>query len=208
MEQSKPLEEIDVWEHPPKSGIVLSEERNKKFFEENQTDSLLRTLFKISEHGMMRKSKNNSGLLQEISFVAIEEPRVKLYMPIEESHLLPMNYIDVTRTTQTSLDVLSEKILMITRTWIEKELPDAWTGSRKIYFVEWKATCRINMVQRRLRRGNRQLRDPTVYGQICGSICLMQRNTKRRKSGLSRNQCSRMPDNYVVSSFWTRWWRI
>ena len=37
------------------------------------------------------------------------EPRVKLYMPKEESFPIPMKYIDVTRTTHTSLDVLLEK---------------------------------------------------------------------------------------------------
>ena len=34
-EQSKPLQEINVWDRPPQSGIVQNEERNKKFFEEN-----------------------------------------------------------------------------------------------------------------------------------------------------------------------------
>ena len=33
------------------------------------------------------------------------EPRVKLYMPQEETFLVPMKYIAVTRTTYTSLDV-------------------------------------------------------------------------------------------------------
>ena len=37
------------------------------------------------------------------------EPRVKLYMPKEESFPIPLKYIDVTRTTHTSLDVLLEK---------------------------------------------------------------------------------------------------
>ena len=50
MEQSKFLEEIDVWSHPLESGIVLNEERNKKFFEENQTDSLLQPQFKMTLH--------------------------------------------------------------------------------------------------------------------------------------------------------------
>ena len=44
------------------------------------------------------------------------EPRVKLYMPKEESFPVPLKYIDVTRTTHTSLHVLLEKILMITGT--------------------------------------------------------------------------------------------
>ena len=37
------------------------------------------------------------------------EPRVKLYMPKEESFPFPLKYIDVTRTTHTSLDVWLEK---------------------------------------------------------------------------------------------------
>ena len=36
-------------------------------------------------------------------------PRVKVYVPTEESFLIPIKYIDVTRTTCTSLDVFLEK---------------------------------------------------------------------------------------------------
>ena len=36
-------------------------------------------------------------------------PRVKLYVPKEETLPIQMKYIDVTRTTHTSLDVLLEK---------------------------------------------------------------------------------------------------
>ena len=56
---------------PPQSGIVQNEERNKKFFEENQTDSLLQPHIKMTQHGMMRKLKMTSGLLRETSFIAI-----------------------------------------------------------------------------------------------------------------------------------------
>ena len=38
------------------------------------------------------------------------EPNVKLYVPREESFLNPLKYIDVTRNTHTSLDVLMENI--------------------------------------------------------------------------------------------------
>ena len=49
------------------------------------------------------------------------ELRVKLYMPKEESFLLPLKYINVTRNAHTSLDVLLEKILKIAGTWMEKQ---------------------------------------------------------------------------------------
>ena len=51
MEQSKSLEEIDVWEHPPQSGIAQTEEKNKIFFEENQNDKTLRRLHLPSTRG-------------------------------------------------------------------------------------------------------------------------------------------------------------
>ena len=57
------------------------------------------------------------------------EPRVKLYVPREESFPIPLKYIDVTRTKYTSLDVLLEK--NIEDYWNvdeEKELSDAWTS--------------------------------------------------------------------------------
>ena len=44
----------------------MNEERNKKFFEVNHTDSLLQPQFKMTQHGMMRKPKMTSGLLREI----------------------------------------------------------------------------------------------------------------------------------------------
>ena len=43
----------------PETIIILNEERNKKFFEENQTDSLLQLLFMMTQHGTMRKPKNH-----------------------------------------------------------------------------------------------------------------------------------------------------
>ena len=36
-------------------------------------------------------------------------PRVKLYVPREESFPIPLKYIDVTRNTSTSPDVMLEK---------------------------------------------------------------------------------------------------
>ena len=82
-----------------KQGSSLNEERNRKLFEENQTNSLLQPLFKMTLHGIMRQLKMISGLLREISFIAIT--LVELYMPREESFLIPLKYVDITRTTRT-----------------------------------------------------------------------------------------------------------
>ena len=120
------------------------------------------------------------------------EPRVKLYMPKEESFPIPLKYIDVTVTTHTSLDVLLEK--HIDDYWNVdgvRELSDAWTGFTRFIFIERKATWRIFMVRERLTRKQ------TTYGHMCGSICLMQRKVKQSKNGLSRNRSSIMPEDFT-----------
>ena len=93
-------------------------------------DSLLQPLFKMTQHGKMRKLKNNFlSITGDFIYRHHVEPRVKLHMPQEESFPIPMRYIDVTRTTDTSLDVLLEK--NIDDYWNvdgERELPDSWTG--------------------------------------------------------------------------------
>ena len=56
-------------------------------------------------------------------------PRVKLYVPREETFPIPTKYIDVTRTTHTSFDVMLEK--QIEDYWNvdgERVLSEAWTG--------------------------------------------------------------------------------
>ena len=57
------------------------------------------------------------------------ELRVKLYVPREESFPIPLKYIDVTRTTDTSLDVTLEN--SIDDYWNvdgHRDLSDTWTG--------------------------------------------------------------------------------
>ena len=39
----------------------------------------------------------------------LTEPRVKLYVPREASFPIPLKYIDATRATRTSVDIMLEK---------------------------------------------------------------------------------------------------
>ena len=93
------------------------------------------------------------------------EPRVKLYMPQEESFPIPLQYIDVTRTTYTSLDVLLEE--HIDDYWNvdeDRELSDAWTGFTRFYCKKGHLTD-IHGLGGDL-RGNKRRQDPTMHGQI------------------------------------------
>ena len=72
--------------------------------EDNQTDSILQTIWDDAE------AKNDFwSITGDFIYRHHVEPSVKLCMPKEESFLIPMKYVDVTRTTHTSLDVLLEK---------------------------------------------------------------------------------------------------
>ena len=67
------------------------------------------------------------------------EPRVKLYSPREESFLVPLKYIDVSRTTHTNLDVKQEK--RIDDYWNidgSRDLSDPWTGFKQFTLLEEK----------------------------------------------------------------------
>ena len=57
------------------------------------------------------------------------EPRVKLYSPREELFPIPLKYIDVSRTTQTNMDVMLER--RIDDDWNidgSREMSDSWKG--------------------------------------------------------------------------------
>ena len=101
--------------------IVLNEERNKKFFEDSDELS--------SPTPLQDDSTRDDAVTGDFIYRHHVEPSVKLYMPREESKPIPLKYIDVARTTQTSQDVLLEK--NIDDDWDvdgERELSDAWTG--------------------------------------------------------------------------------
>ena len=68
------------------------------------------------------------------------EPRVKLYSPREESFTIPLKYIDVSRTTHTSLDVKQES--RIDDNWNidgSRGLSDSWTSFTQFTLLEEKA---------------------------------------------------------------------
>ena len=72
------------------------------------------------------------------------EPRVKLYSPREKPILVPLKYIDVTRTTHTNLDVKEEK--RIDDYWNidgSRDLSDPWTGFTQ--FIYWKKNLQTDI---------------------------------------------------------------
>ena len=121
MEQSKLLKEIDAWDHPLYLGI-LNEERNKKFFEENQRDSLLQPLFKMTQPVVMRKSKKISGRSQEILFIVIKWNSESNCTCRKKNHFLfHWNTSTLPEPFIRHWMYCWTNTLMITGTWMEKE---------------------------------------------------------------------------------------
>ena len=107
--------------------------------EENQTGSLLKTPFQDDSTLDAVEAKNHFWTITR-DFICRHhvEPRVKLYVPKEEPLLSPMKYIDDTRKTHTSLDVISDasKRKEEQKWVIEKPKLDNARRLRGIFFIE------------------------------------------------------------------------
>ena len=68
------------------------------------------------------------------------EPRVKLYVPREESFRILLKYIDVTRNTHASSDVFFGQIDDYWNVDGEKELSDAWAGFSRFVLLKERPT--------------------------------------------------------------------
>ena len=67
------------------------------------------------------------------------EFRIQLYVSKEETFLVPLTHIDVTRSTHTDLDVMQEK--RVEDYWnvvMNRSLSDSWTGFTKILELKEK----------------------------------------------------------------------
>ena len=82
------------------------------------------------------------GPCQETSYTAITlNPESKLYSPRDESFPVPLQYIDVSRTIHTNLDVKQEK--RIDENWNidgSRDLSDPWTGFTQFTSLEEKTS--------------------------------------------------------------------
>ena len=105
------------------------------------------------------------------------EPRVKLYSPREESFTIPLEYIDVSRTTHTNLDVVQES--RIDDYWNidgSRDLSDPWTGFTQFTLLEDKISRRIHVV-----RG--EINEKAAYIQARSSMArVMEVNGKARQA--------------------------
>ena len=99
------------------------------------------------------------------------EPRVKLYSPREESFHIPLKYIDVSRTTQTNLDVKQEK--RIDDYWnidVSRDLSDPWTGFTQFTLLDEKAPDGYTWSGERLTRKQLTSRPDHLWPELWKSM--------------------------------------
>ena len=200
MEQSTSLEEIGVWnptsirDHPERGEeqeVFRGETDGLSSPTPNQDDST---------RDDAEAPYDFWSIAEDFIYRHHVEPRVKLHMPKEEAFPFPLKDIDVTRNTHTSLDVMQEKILMITRTWMEKgKLSDAWTGFTRFILSNERPLDGYTWSGGTLEQTN-NLKKWQCLARYVEVFVWCSEKAMRSKSGLSRNQNPIIPDNYVVSS--------
>ena len=95
------------------------------------------------------------------------EPRVKLYVPREESFSIPVKFFDVTRNTRTSVDVMLEK--SVDDYWNvdgNRELSDAWTVFTRSTLLSEKPPDGFSWSGRRLTRKQTTSRPDTLWPEM------------------------------------------
>ena len=133
MDESKPLEEIKNWEHPPWYGRDQFKKSHIDFLGESE-GSVTQPHDSLPDAG----EAINDFWSMSGSFIYRDHavPRVKLYSPRE----VPLKYFDVSRTTHTNLDVKQEQ--RIDDYWNidgSRDLSDPWTNFTQSTLLEEKA---------------------------------------------------------------------
>ena len=151
------------------------------------------------------------------------KPRVKLYLPREESFPIPLKYIDVSRTTHSNLDVKQEK--RIDDYWNidgSRDLLDPWTGFTQFTLLEEKPPngyrwcggrltreqltsrpyylCRTRRKWERMQRWSR-----SKSGHMKSSILITRENCEGSISLTRRTRNSKKPSRMLVRNWRHQW---
>ena len=128
------------------------------------------------------------------------EPRLKLYSPREESFLIPLKYIDFSRTTHTNLDVMQEsRIVYYSNIDGPRDLSDPRTGFTRFILLEEKPPDGYMWSgEGRLTRKQLTSRPDHLWPELWTKL---GRNAKLRRSKNApiKNRNSIMPEDYEES---------
>ena len=188
MEKSKPLGENSVWEHSPSPGSDPNEAKNKKFFKEIQMNGILHPILKKTQPVMMMKRKKDFWTIAgDFIYRHHVVRRVKLYVPREETFPIPMKYIDVTRTTCSSLDVtLEENIEDYWNVDGERELSDAWTDITRFILLNERPPDGHTWSGGRLTRKQTTSRPDNVWPDMWTHVSVATKKKAKRRWAIEK----------------------
>ena len=138
------------------------------------------------------------------------ERRVQLYVPKEESFLIPLKYIDVTLATYTNLDVLQEK--RIDDRWnvdANRSLSDSWKGFTKFTLLKEKPPKGYMWSGRRLTKIQATTRPENVWPEVWTKIGKAAQKRKKQEWAIEKlklDDARRLRGIYVL--YWCRRWII
>ena len=115
------------------------------------------------------------------------DPRVKLYSPREESFPIPLKYIDVSRTTQTNLDVMQES--RIDDFWIidrSRDLSDSWTGFTQFTLLDEKPPDGYLWSGERLRKRQATSRPDHLWPELWTKLGRTAKLRERQKWSIEK----------------------
>ena len=107
-------------------------------------------------------------------------------MPKEESFRIPLKYIDVTRTTYTSLNVLWEKMEDYWNVDGERELSDAWTGFTRLILLNERPPVGYTWSGERLTRKQKTSRPDDVWADMWKFMSGAEKNRAKQRWAIEK----------------------
>ena len=132
------------------------------------------------------------------------EPRVKLYVPTKESFPIPLKYIDVTRSTDTTLDVMLEK--SVGDSWNvdgDRDLSDTWTGFTRITLLSGKPRHGFSWSLERLTRKRTTSRPDKLWPEMWKHMSDASKREEKQKWAVEKpklDNAKRLGGNYFIDS--------
>ena len=115
------------------------------------------------------------------------EPRVKLYVPREESFPISVRYIDVTRATNTSSDVMLENNIDDYCNFDgDRELSDTWTGFTRFTVLNEKPPDGSTWSGERLTRKQTTSRPDTLFPEIWKDMSDASKRKQKQKWAIEK----------------------
>ena len=115
------------------------------------------------------------------------EPGAELHGPKEESFPVTLKYIDVTRTTDANVDVMSEK--QIEDYWNvdeDRELSDTWTGFTRFSILNEKPPDGFSWSGRRLTRKQTTSRPDSLWPEIWKDMSDASKRKEKQKWAIEK----------------------